>query len=567
MEAGYRPWYGQPNYWHTPFYGGHSAYYWSRPWANYHYGWLNGYWQSFTTVPTFWMGLTAGVLSTGSSFAYSNPYYVAPQPQSDTTIVINMPDYSAPIPPPSTEQTVIAFVEAPDPVTTEDGQVALPTTAPPAPPKDETAMDAKGLFEKARELFKAEKFAEAQAEVEKAIQLLPSDAALHEFRSLTLFAQAKYKDAAAGLYAVLAAGPGWNWDTMRGMYQDPAEYTRELRVLEDFSKANPDAGYAHFLRAYHYLVLADKDAAVEQFKEVVRMQPEDKLSSELLKALTSPPRNARARRPDSNVMRRAGDVPRPAIPWTLIPIRLVFAMKRILLFLGLAIAAFAAAFATTRLFNPTPKAPAGMVWIPGGEFVMGSAHAKAPAERAAGPPRQGGRILDGRARSHQRRVSPVRRSDRLRDHGREAAGLGGDEEAAPARHAQAAAGQTGARVDGVHVRRAAAVPLDRLRPVVEMGARRELEAPGRARTRISTAATTIRSCTSRGTTQPPTQSGPASGCRPRRSGSSRLAAGWRARSTPGATTRRPRTASSPTSGRGTSRTRTRSSTVTSGRPR
>jgi len=290
--GGYRPWYGSPNYWGTPFYGGHSASYWSRPWANYNYGWLNGYWNSFTTLPAFWLGLTSGAVSAGSTFAYSNPYYVAPQPAADTTIILNAPDYSAPIPPPSTEQRVVAYVEAPDPATTDDGQVVLPTTAPPAPPKDETAMDAKGLFDKARELFKAEKFAEAQAEVEKAIQLLPSDAALHEFRSLALFAQAKYKDAAAGLYAVLAAGPGWNWDTMKALYADPAEYTRELRVLEDFSKANADADYAHFLRAYHYLVLSDKDAAVEQFKEVVRVRPDDTLSSELLKALSSPPKDA-----------------------------------------------------------------------------------------------------------------------------------------------------------------------------------------------------------------------------------------------------------------------------------
>src|SRR5262245_24603513 len=290
--GGYRPWYGSPGYWNTPFYGGMSAYYWSRPWSNYHYGWHNGYWNSFATQPSFWLGLASGsAVSSGDSFAYSNPYYAAPPPQSDTTIVVNAPDYSAPIPPPTTEQRVIAYVEAPEPVATESGQVTLPTTAPPAPPKDETAMDANGLFDKARELFKAQKFAEAQAEVEKAIQLLPSDAALHEFRALTLFAQAKYKDAAAALYAVLAAGPGWNWETMSALYGDPAEYTRELRVLEDFSKANPDADYAHFLRAYHYLVLGDKDSAVAQFKEVVRIQPNDKLSSELVKALTTPPKN------------------------------------------------------------------------------------------------------------------------------------------------------------------------------------------------------------------------------------------------------------------------------------
>jgi hypothetical protein len=291
--AGYQPWYGSPSYWQTPFYGGQSAYYWSRPWSNYNYEWLSGYWNSFATVPSMWLGATSAPTGLADTYSYSNPYYSAPPaPPDNTTIVINAPDYSTPIPPPTTEQRMIAYVEAPEPTTNAEGQVTLPTTAPPAPPQDDTALEAKAQFEKARGLFKEKKFAEAQAEVEKAIRTLPSDAALHEFRSLTLFAQGKYKDAAAGLYAVLAAGPGWNWQTMQGMYEDPAEYTRELRALEEYSKANPDAGDAHFLRAYHYLVLADKDAAVEQFKEVVRVQPSDKLSSELLKALTAPPRAA-----------------------------------------------------------------------------------------------------------------------------------------------------------------------------------------------------------------------------------------------------------------------------------
>jgi cytochrome c-type biogenesis protein CcmH/NrfG len=123
--------------------------------------------------------------------------------------------------------------------------------------------------------------------VEKAIALLPSDATLHEFRALTLFAQGRYKDAAATLYAVLAAGPGWGWATMRELYPDEDTYTRQLRALEEHVRKDPKAGEARFVLAYHYLVLGTKDAAVEQLKEVVRVQPQDKLSAALLKALTS----------------------------------------------------------------------------------------------------------------------------------------------------------------------------------------------------------------------------------------------------------------------------------------
>src|SRR5262249_52844264 len=152
--------------------------------------------------------------------------------------------YSAPIPPPAVEQTVIAYPPAPDEEAVQAGE-ALPTTAPPAPPEDDIATAANKLFDGARAEFKAGNYADAQAKVRQAIQKLPSDATLHEFRALTLFAQGKYKDAAAGLYAVLAAGPGWNWETMRDLYGDPADYTKQLRALEQFLTDNPDAAYAH----------------------------------------------------------------------------------------------------------------------------------------------------------------------------------------------------------------------------------------------------------------------------------------------------------------------------------
>ena len=47
-------------------------------------------------------------------------------------------------------------------------------------------------------------------------------------QALTLFAQRKYKDAASAIYAVLAAGPGWDWQTMSELYPDPEVYTKQL---------------------------------------------------------------------------------------------------------------------------------------------------------------------------------------------------------------------------------------------------------------------------------------------------------------------------------------------------
>ena len=86
----------------------------------------------------------------------------------------------------------------------------------------------------------------------------------------------------------MPAGPGWDWKTMRGLYPDEDTYTRQLRALEGQVKKAPDAADARFVLAYQYLVLGAKDEAVKQLKEVVRVQPQDRLSAALLQALTTP---------------------------------------------------------------------------------------------------------------------------------------------------------------------------------------------------------------------------------------------------------------------------------------
>jgi formylglycine-generating enzyme len=58
-------------------------------------------------------------------------------------------------------------------------------------------------------------------------------------------------------------------------------------------------------------------------------------------------------------------------------------MRRILIMAGLALVAFAAAYAATRILHRPPTPPPGMVWIPGGEFTMGSDAAY--AQRSEGP--------------------------------------------------------------------------------------------------------------------------------------------------------------------------------------
>jgi tetratricopeptide (TPR) repeat protein len=167
-----------------------------------------------------------------------------------------------------------------------------PAAQPPeqAAPQDPKVTEAIGLFDQGRELFKQGDYAGAQAKADQAIALLPQDRVLHQFRALTLFAQKKYVDAAVTLYAVLSAGPGWNWDTLKSFYPDVATYTAQLRALEADATANRNSPDDRFVLAYHYLVLGQTSAAIKVLEQVQTLLPKDQLTAHILAALKSSPR-------------------------------------------------------------------------------------------------------------------------------------------------------------------------------------------------------------------------------------------------------------------------------------
>ena len=267
-----RPWYGQP---------------WNAPTYHYHYGWHHGYWNYWPAGSYYPLGyatgLATGWMFGGTNYVYANPYYVAPA--STTTVVY---DYSQPIPVATTDTT---STTAPTTVNvnvagaTATSEASTTTPPPPAPtdPKTQAAVD---KFDAGRAAFKQGDYDAALKHVDEAIKELPGDPVLHEFRGLVLFAQGKYQPAAGTVYAVLAAGPGWDWDTLKALYPNVDTYTQQLHKLEDYVQQNPKAADARFLLAYHYLTLGYTDEARKELETVVEIQPKDELSAQLVKLLT-----------------------------------------------------------------------------------------------------------------------------------------------------------------------------------------------------------------------------------------------------------------------------------------
>jgi tetratricopeptide (TPR) repeat protein len=166
--------------------------------------------------------------------------------------------------------------------------VAQAPVAPPGAPAGLTAeQQATPLFDAARSAFMQGDYKTALAQVDQAIAQVPNDTVLHEFRGLTVFALGRYKEAAAADYAVLSAGPGWDWTTLSALYPNVDVYTAQLRALEQYAKSHPAASEAKFLLAENYLTCGYTDAAAVQFKEVVQLDPKDQSSAQLLKSISA----------------------------------------------------------------------------------------------------------------------------------------------------------------------------------------------------------------------------------------------------------------------------------------
>jgi len=172
----------------------------------------------------------------------------------------------------------------PQPTAAPGSGYSQPISTTAAPPEQTVVSQAASSYDQARAAFKTGDYAQALQLNQQALAQTPNDAELHEFLALAYFAQGKYPQAAAPLYAVLSVRPGWDWTTLSGMYPDVDTYTGQLRALEAYLKSNPDSAQARFVLAYQYLSQGHDPEAMAQLKEVVRLEPGDTLSPQIIAA-------------------------------------------------------------------------------------------------------------------------------------------------------------------------------------------------------------------------------------------------------------------------------------------
>lgn len=245
--------YGQYGDW----YGGYAPGYW---------GQWDSLWDNYPVAAV--AGLTWwGVNSLGYQFGYSdyyNPYYTESMPAYYSEPIITVP--VEPV------QTVIT----------------QPAQAAPLPPGVSAGVVSK--FDRARSSFYDGKYDEALKLTDAAVAKMPRDAVLHEFRSLVLFALKRYAESAATIHSVLDVGPGWDWETLSGLYSSIDTYKSQLRDLEEASTQEPKSASLQFLLGYHYLTCGHQENALKAFRRTLELQPKDSVAASLVASLS--PREA-----------------------------------------------------------------------------------------------------------------------------------------------------------------------------------------------------------------------------------------------------------------------------------
>lgn len=242
--------------------------------------WYNGcwsnYWGSSWYAPAVWGGLGWGLSNVYQSYntVYVNPYYVPIATSRPTSIAY---DYSQPI--------VVNNYQASD---TNDVSARV----------NDKEAEALKRFDEALEAFQGGQYPRANQLLKEAIRLNGGDPVIHEVYALSLFAVGDYDAAAATLNALLASAPGMDWTSVSSLYGDVGDYTTQLRRLEDYCEQKPGNASSEFVLAYHYLVLGEKEAAIQSLQIVVENQPKDLTAKRMLEAL-SPPKTAKSEAPQT----------------------------------------------------------------------------------------------------------------------------------------------------------------------------------------------------------------------------------------------------------------------------
>ncbi len=138
-----------------------------------------------------------------------------------------------------------------------------------------------------KQLFREQNYPMAQRQLNRVVNNAPKDTNAYQFRALNSFAQAKFDAAAADVYDALNLGPTWTRGVLQQLYgSDLSPYENQLAVLKQQVQEKPSMQF-HFLLAYHHLVNEQWAEGKIQLQQVLKLKPEEPLSTKLVAAINA----------------------------------------------------------------------------------------------------------------------------------------------------------------------------------------------------------------------------------------------------------------------------------------
>ena len=186
------------------------------------------------------------------------------------------PTYTAPTR--TVRRPVVRHTTQPQPVQTKSVQPQPKKPAKPANPVLQLTLKAKTAFQK-------QNFGETKSLMDKVVELSPKSAAAFQFRGLASFAMGDYDSAAADIYETLLLGNLWTSETVANIYGNEDVYNRHYAALSASAAQDKDSMSKHFLMAYHELLNGNLDRGESELKTVLRIQPNEPVTSKLLKVV------------------------------------------------------------------------------------------------------------------------------------------------------------------------------------------------------------------------------------------------------------------------------------------
>lgn len=288
--GGYYGSYWGPTYWGPSLHCGHGAFsfhlsFWEPWWYGRSYYWNRSY-------ADCWWRTRSSPCSVSSSYwwypttTYCPTYLTVPS----STVVVMVDDHDDAVPPAEAPAPAPAPTDTPAPTPPAGGGIADRTLPP--------SELARKYVELGDFYFQAGRFPEAADAYARARGYAPDDASVHFVLADAAFASGDYPFAAFLIGEALRLDPSMaTADTdKRLFYGDPKAFEEQMAMLEKHLASKPYDAQAQLVRGYNLRFSGQPVAAVESFRRVLEIAPENRAAATFLAMLTpTTPTEATAR--------------------------------------------------------------------------------------------------------------------------------------------------------------------------------------------------------------------------------------------------------------------------------